>query len=65
MKIEVKLTSVNILKEIYLGFKKRTIDSDMNLQKLVNRTIDLYNNNEKFREQIESHNTLGQKSSKY
>lgn len=65
MKNEVKLTSVNILKEIYWGFKKKTVDSDMNLQKLVNRAIDLYNTDEKFKEQVESHRTSGVKNSKY
>ena len=36
---EVKLTSVNILKDVYINFKKNTVETDMTLQKIVNRTI--------------------------
>jgi hypothetical protein len=65
MKNEVKLTSVNVLKDVYIEFKKNTIESDMTLQKLVNRTIDLYNNDEKFKEYILEHKTLGLRNTKY
>lgn len=65
MKNEVKLTSVNILKELYVDFKIKTIDNDMSLQKLVNRVIELYNNDEKFRDLVDKHETLGMRNSKY
>jgi hypothetical protein len=65
MKNDVKLTSVNILKDVYIGFKKTTIDTDMNLQKLVNRCIDLYTKDEKFKGIIDDHKTLGIRGSKF
>ncbi len=37
-----KLTSVKILKSLYEDFKFRTVNSSMNLQKLVNRSIHQY-----------------------
>ena len=65
MRNEVKLTSVNILKDVYIDFKKKTIDTDMTLQKIVNRTIDLYLKNNDFKDSINKHETLGLKSSKF
>lgn len=65
MKNDVKLTSVNILKDVYVGFKKTTIETDMNLQKLVNRCVDLYTKDDKFKEIIDDHKTLGVRESKY
>ena len=37
-----KLTSVKILKILYERFKVSTVNSEMTLQKLTNRAIDLY-----------------------
>ena len=37
-----KLTSVKILKSLYEQFKFKTVNSSMNLQKLVNRSIHQY-----------------------
>ena len=37
-----KLTSVKILKELYKNFKSSTLESEFTLQKLVNRSMDLY-----------------------
>lgn len=65
MKNNVKLTSVNIITDVYTDFKKRTVETDMNLQKLVNRCIDLYSKDEKFKELVDSHKTLGIKNSKF
>lgn len=65
MKNNVKLTSVNILKDSYVGFKKITVDTDMNLQKLVNRCVDLYTRDVQFKETIDNHKTLGTKNSKF
>lgn len=62
---DVKLTSVNILRMVYTDFKKNTIETDMTLQKIVNRAIDLYNNDENFRERVNKHETNGLKDSKY
>lgn len=65
MKNNVKLTSVNILTEIYFSFKKTTLETDMNLQKLVNRCVDLYNKDQNFKDMIDNHKTLGIKNSKF
>jgi hypothetical protein len=65
MKKEVKLTSVNLVKEVYNNFRTNTTETDMNFQKLVNRSLDLYNKDENFRDKIISHETLGIKNSKY
>jgi hypothetical protein len=65
MKNEVKLTSVNILKDVYLDFKRKTLDTDVTLQKIVNRTLDLYSKDENFRGIVDGHKTLGQRESKY
>ena len=65
MKNEVKLTSVNILKDVYLDFKRKTLDTDVTLQKIVNRTLDLYSKDENFRNIVDAHKTLGLRESKY
>ena len=53
-----KLTSVKILKSLYEQFKFKTVNSSMNLQKLVNRSIDQYIDDNSIREQIESYDRL-------
>ena len=53
-----KLTSVKILKILYEDFRVKTINSSMNLQKLTNRAIDMYLTDEKFRDNLETHEEL-------
>jgi len=53
-----KLTSVKILKILYERFKVSTVNSDMTLQKLTNRAIDLYLDSDEFREKVEIHDNL-------
>ena len=53
-----KLTSVKILKILYEDFRVKTINSNMNLQKLTNRAIDMYLTDEKFRDNLETHENL-------
>lgn len=65
MKIEKKLTSVHILDDVYRKFKVNAIDGTINLQKLVNRSLDLYNKDESFREKIDNHTGLAVSGSKY
>lgn len=65
MKPEMKLTSVNILDEVYKKFKMTSVESSINLQKLVNRSLDLYNKDENFRKLINSHNGLSSSNSKF
>ena len=47
-----KLTSVKVLEDLYNKFRVHTINSDMTLQRLTNRCIHLYLNNDDFRETI-------------
>ena len=56
--MEYKLTSVKILKELYKKFKASTLDDEFTLQKLVNRSMDLYVLDEKFKESIQSYDKL-------
>ena len=53
-----KLTSVKILKILYEDFRIKTINSNMNLQKLTNRAIDMYLTDENFRNSLETHEDL-------
>ena len=48
----VKLTSVKLLKDLYKKFKLSTLDDNFTLQKLVNRSMDLYVHNQDFQRQI-------------
>jgi hypothetical protein len=65
MKAETKLTSVNILNDVYKKFKVKSIDGSINLQKLVNRSLDLYNKDEQYRNMIDNHNGLAASGSKF
>jgi len=40
--MDYKLTSVKVLKELYRKFKSSNLDDEFTLQKLVNRSMDLY-----------------------
>ncbi len=53
-----KLTSVKILKELYKNFKANTLDDEFTLQKLVNRSMDLYVLDTNFKEKIQSYDKL-------
>ena len=55
---KTKLTSVKLLKSLYERFKSATINTSMTLQKLTNRSIDLYLTDEDFKEKIELHDNL-------
>ena len=58
MKKDIKLTSVKIIKSLYEHFKTKTVNSPMNLQKLVNRSIHQYLNNDAVKESIETYDKL-------
>lgn len=64
-KQETKLTSVKIIDKNYYEFKKLTLDTDLTLQKFVNRTIDIFLKENEFRNKVNSHETGGIKNSKY
>ena len=53
-----KLTSVKILEHLYKRFKRETVNTDMTLQKLTNRSIDLYLLNSEYRNNIENYTNL-------
>ena len=58
MKKEIKLTSVKIIKSLYEHIKTKKVNSPMNLQKLVNRSIHQYLNNDSVKESIETYDKL-------
>ena len=60
-----KLTSVQILKSLYEDFKFRTVNSSMNLQKLVNRSIHQYIHDNVIKESIESYDKLHTSGSQF
>ena len=53
-----KLTSVKILEDLYKKFKSVTVNTKMTLQKLTNRSIDLYLTDENYKNTIETHDNL-------
>ena len=53
-----KLTSVKILEDLYKRFKATTVNTKMTLQKLTNRSIDLYLIDDNFKNTVETHNNL-------
>ena len=65
MNVETKLTSVKIIKTLYENFKVKTVNSSMNLQKIVNRSIHQYLNDVTVREQVESYDKLFASGSKF
>ena len=60
----VKLTSVKLLKDLYKKFKLSTLDDNFTLQKLVNRSMDLYVHNQDFQIQINEWQNLKPSGSK-
>ena len=65
MKHETKLTSVKILKSLYEQFKFKTVNSSMNLQKIVNRSINQYLSDVVIKEQMESYDKLYASGSRF
>jgi len=62
---EVKLTSVKVISELYKKFKNETVENEFSLQKLVNRTLDLFVYDEDLRKKILEHDNLHQSGSKF
>jgi len=56
--VETKLTTVKIVKDIYSSFKRISFDSNITLQKLVNRSVHKYINDEDFRNEINTYEEL-------
>ena len=58
MKVATKLTSIKIIEDTYKNFKYNTVNTKMSLQKLVNRTICLYNQDDKFKTKLDNMDSL-------
>ena len=56
--MDYKLTSVKILKGLYRNFKMNTLDDEFTLQKLVNRSMDLYVLDQQFKKEIQAYDKL-------
>ena len=54
----LKLTSVKLLDNLYKKFKISNLDDNFTLQKLINRSMDLYVFDEDFKDKIHSYNNL-------
>jgi hypothetical protein len=55
----LKLTTVKVIQKLYdEDFKISSLQGGINFQKLVNRTLDLYTKNEKFRKQLNEYTVL-------
>ena len=53
-----QLTSVNILKDLYIKFKRITLDDKITLQQLVNRSINLYIGDTNYKKDIVEYKDL-------
>jgi len=56
--MDYKLTSVKILQDLYKKFKLETLDDEFTLQKLVNRSMNLYLLDINFKKNINEHHNL-------
>jgi hypothetical protein len=54
-----------VIDDIYDRFKAKSMGARINFQKLVNRALDLYINKEEFKKEIDNHNELVTKGSKF
>ena len=62
---EEKLTSVKVIDELYKKFREKSIRDDFSLQKLVNRSFDLFVHDDKFAKTIVEYENLEESGSKY
>ena len=54
-----------IIKDIYSSFKRISFDSNITLQKLVNRSVHKYNNEEEFRNEVNTYEELQPSGSQF
>tara|TARA_B100000073_G_C23629045_1_gene531791 strand:- start:325 stop:534 length:210 start_codon:yes stop_codon:yes gene_type:complete len=64
-KTKLKLTSVKVIDSLYNDFKHASLDQDLNLQKLVNRSITLYIEDKDFRKKINKFADLEESGSSF
>jgi hypothetical protein len=62
---KTKLTTVKILTDVYSKFKKISFDSNITLQKLVNRSLNKYVEEEDYRNEINDYNNLNESGSQF
>ena len=62
---DAKLTTVKIIKDIYSKFKKLSFDSNITLQKLVNRSVDKYIEDDSFQNEINNYTNLQESGSAF
>jgi len=62
---ETKLTTVKIIKDIYSRFKQISFDSNVTLQKLVNRSLTKYVEEESYRIEINEYAELATSGSQF
>ena len=62
---DTKLTTVKIIKDIYSKFKRISFDSNITLQKLDNRSVNKYVEDEDFRNEINNYEHLQQSGSAF
>jgi len=62
---ETKLTTVKIIKETYSKFKKISFDSGMTLQKVVNRALHKYIEDDAFRKEMNGYDKLHEDNSQF
>jgi hypothetical protein len=58
MERKLVLTSVKVPDDLFEEFKVATVRYKFSLQKLVERSMDLYLSSEEFRKQLHNHHTL-------
>ena len=58
MKVSTQLTSIKIIEDIYKVFKTNTVNTSMSLQKLVNRSMYLYNQDSAVKKVLDNMNNL-------
>lgn len=56
--METKLTTVKILKDVYSNFKQVSFESNVTLQKVVNRTVERYVSDLDFRHEMNEYTAL-------
>ena len=64
-KTETRLTTVKIVKDVYSKFKRISFDSNITLQKLVNRSVNKYIEDENFRNEINNYTELQTSGSQF
>ena len=64
-KKDEKLTSVKVIDELYKKFREKSIREDFSLQKLVNRSLDLFVYDKEFAKKVMEYSELEESGSKY